>query len=84
MPSDRRPDETRANPAPQLRSPDDIANAEDLSRDQKIEFLRQREQDLRQLMTASGERMIPVQPTQAPEMLRTVRALLRRLEQADS
>lgn len=60
--------------------PEEIVAATALSRGEKIELLQQWDQDLCQLMRASSERMTPAEPTQAPETLRTVRALLRRLE----
>lgn len=60
-------------------TPQEIADADHLSRDQKVELLMQWEQDLRQLMTAAGERMIPSGTADAPETLRVVRGLLRSL-----
>jgi hypothetical protein len=59
--------------------PKQVADAKDLSLEQKVAILTQWEQDLRQLMVASQERMIPSEPTRAPEMLRSVRESLRTL-----
>lgn len=61
-------------------TPEELAEATDLAIEQKIELLRQWEQDLRQQMTATREGMAPPEPIRAPETLRAVRALLTRLE----
>jgi hypothetical protein len=57
-------------------SPREITDARDLSREQKIELLRQWEQDLRQLILASGEGMIARNPGRASELLGHVESSL--------
>ena len=64
----------------QFATPAELAADPNLRDEQKIEILRQWEQDLRQQMTATREGMSPTEPIQAPETLRAVRALLRALE----
>jgi hypothetical protein len=64
----------------EFTTPGEIADAPGLSMAQRIQLLRQWEQDLRQQMTATREGMAPPEPNRAPETLRTVRAWLRRLE----
>jgi hypothetical protein len=81
--SDGRDRQEPVRPLARFDSPNEIANALDLSREQKIGLLLQWEQDLRQQMTASREGMRPPEPNRAPETLRSVRALLRSLGVAD-
>lgn len=59
--------------------PSEIQHAADLDRGQKIELLRQWEQDLRQRLLASAEGMIARRPGQASEILRQVESALREI-----
>jgi len=59
--------------------PQEIAEAKDLSLQQKVELLKQWEIDLRGLMVASDENMPSTAPGQTAELLRGVRSQLTRL-----
>jgi len=59
--------------------PQEIAEAKDLSLQQKVELLKQWEIDLRGLMVASDENMPSTSPGQTAELLRGVRSQLTRL-----
>jgi hypothetical protein len=59
--------------------PQDIKDATDLTKAQKIELLRQWEQDLRELILASGEGMIARNPGRASELLGNVEIALNEL-----
>jgi len=60
-------------------NPAQIMDAGELTREQKVTFLKQWEQDLREQMTASREGMRPPTPNPVPELLREVRELLRKM-----
>jgi hypothetical protein len=60
-------------------TPIEIQRAAELTPSQKIELLRQWEQDCRQLISASGEGMIARYPGRASEMLCQVERALREL-----
>jgi hypothetical protein len=65
-----------------FRSPFDIKADAALTVAEKIELLRQWEQDLRQLITASGEGMIANHPGRASSVLTEVLAVLQQLRPA--
>lgn len=65
-----------------FRSPLDIKADAALSVEEKIELLRQWEQDLRQLITASGEGMTANHPGRASSVLIEVLAVLQQLRPA--
>jgi hypothetical protein len=62
-----------------FRSPSDIKDAAALTVEEKIELLRQWEQDLRELITASGEGMTANHPGRASSVLIEVLAVLQQL-----
>lgn len=55
-------DEARLDVGKIFAHPQEIADAQDLSRDQKINLLKQWELDLRHLMVASDENMAGTEP----------------------
>jgi hypothetical protein len=59
--------------------PNDIKDAKDLTHEQKIELLNQWDQDLRELITASGEGMIAPHPGNASELLVEVKKAISQL-----
>jgi hypothetical protein len=65
-----------------FRSPSDIKDAAALTVEEKIELLRQWEQDLRELITASGEGMRANHPGRASSVLAEVLAVLHQLRPA--
>jgi len=60
-------------------TPTEIQRASDLDLGQKIELLKQWEQDVRELISASGEGMTARYPGRAAETLRQVESSLREL-----
>ena len=60
-------------------SPQTLADASDLSTEQKIELLSQWEIDLREMLVASEENMPSTEPGNAAELLRKVRKQLNAL-----
>jgi hypothetical protein len=59
--------------------PNDIKDATDLTHEQKLELLNQWDQDLRELITASGEGMIALHPGNASESLVEAEKAIRQL-----
>jgi hypothetical protein len=65
-----------------FRSPADIKADAALTVEEKIELLRQWEQDLKELITASGEGMTANHPGRASSVLTEVLAVLQQLRPA--
>ncbi len=73
-------DKALLNPASVFETPDDVLEAEELSREQKIDILRRWEYDARELQVADEENMIG---TNADMLGQIMRALLQLDEKSE-
>ncbi|HEV8340754.1 MAG TPA: hypothetical protein VGR30_00100 [Candidatus Binatia bacterium] len=63
------------NPGSVFRTPEEVLQSNDLSREQKIEILRRWEYDVRELQVAEDESMTGPQPVTLDVVLNALRAL---------
>jgi hypothetical protein len=63
------------NPGSVFKTPEEVLQRNDLSREQKIEILRRWEYDVRQLQVAEEESMAGPQPVSLDAVLNALRAL---------